>query len=57
MKKTSNKTCDVDPDINILLLEIKYKLGKIEGKLSTHEKLIYAILGSLVAIIVKIFLL
>ena len=57
MVKKCNDIDNNDPDTIKLLLEIKYKLGKIEAKLSNHEKLIYIILSSLIAIIVKVFLL
>jgi hypothetical protein len=39
------------------VLNINYKLGKIESKLVMLEKLIYIILTSILALLVKVFLL
>jgi hypothetical protein len=39
------------------VLNINYKLGKIESKIVMLEKLIYIILTSILALLVKVFLL
>lgn len=57
MKSKEEEIIEEDPDINLLLLEIKYKLGIIEEKIKNHEKLIYIILGSILTLIIKVFLL
>lgn len=57
MKKQKNDCLKINDNILKILLEIKYKIVKIETKLGYHEKLIFLILGSIIAIIIKVFLL
>lgn len=53
MKKRNSEKCEIYD----ILMEIKYKLGKIEEKINQHEKIIYVVLTGIITLLIKVFLL
>lgn len=57
MENKDKVNCYTMEYVSRLVMDIHYDLGLIKAKLNTHEKLIYIILSSILALLVKVFLL